>query len=428
MEVRKMRSWWCIGFLTTAAMFYPGNVAAQQATQDTTQQAEDVVPIEGPSGVTAEVDRSLQERESLLGAPLQRYLAWKQQLREKTGFSYTLMGLSTYQLASKSTTDNRDGFGQWYRLGTTWTLVGRGTGSSGGIEVRGEYRSNIGSFISPTRLGAEVGAAALNPGFGFVDQFDFDVPVLNWTQFLFDNHFGMAVGRLAFDAYLDGSPVQSLTRGFANRSFGLNPALGITGLGALGAVAKADVVKGFWVGAHIYDANARSSEFNKDVFEQSEWLKVVEVGWTPSTGELYPVDRVNFTYWRKDERVDAGVPSGHGWALSASHRVGERFLPFIRLGRSDGGGGVAAKTAVSGGFELAMPRDRAWALGLGWARPVPNAMTADPRDEYVTETSYRFNLTQAFQVLLDAQVLFNPANNPDASSVWVFGVRVVLQL
>lgn len=126
-------------------------------------------------------------------------------------------------------------------------------------------RSNVGGFLAPTPLGAAIGVAAVNPGFGYTDNFNLDLAVLNWTQLLFDDRVGFAVGRLAFDGYLDGSPFQSLTRGFLNRVFGLNPTMGITGIGALGAVIKGDLPGGFWLGAQIHDANAVSGELNADV-------------------------------------------------------------------------------------------------------------------------------------------------------------------
>ena len=285
------------------------------ASGDNKDQTEGIsLPLEGETGVTAEIEEAFEAHESIFGTPLQSYLDWKEDLRDRTGFAYSLMGLWLYQRATDSLTDNKNGFGQWYRLNANWTLVGRGTGHSGRIEARLEYRSKVGDFISPARLGAEIGVAAVNPGFGYVDDFPFNLAVLNWTQMLFDDRLGVAVGRLAFDGYLDGSPFQSLTRGFFNRSFGLNPAMATTGIGALGAVIKGDLPGGFWLGGQAHDANAVSGEFNQDVFDQNEWLKAAEIGWTPVDGS-YPGDQVRFTYWSKDERQEAGVSSGKGWVF-----------------------------------------------------------------------------------------------------------------
>jgi porin len=50
------------------------------------------------------------------------------------------------------------------------------------------------------------------------------------------------------------------------------------------------------------------------------------------------------------------------------------------------------------------------------------------RDEYVIETSYKFQLLKGFSPLPDVQLVLDPANNPDKDSVWVVGVRGMLTL
>jgi hypothetical protein len=55
-----------------------------------------------------------------------------------------------------------------YRAQGSWTLLGRSTGHPGRIEYRIEHRSNIGSDLSPSQLGGEIGTAALNSGFGCI--------------------------------------------------------------------------------------------------------------------------------------------------------------------------------------------------------------------------------------------------------------------
>jgi len=403
------------------------NVQSQTNDQDTSQIKELTIPMEGETGVTSEIDNAYIEEESIFGTPMENYLNWKDRVRDKTGFSYSLMGLWLYQYATTSLTDNNNGLGQWYRLPMSWVLVGRKTGHSGRIEARLEYRSNIGALPAPTTLGNEVGIVALNPGFGYIQNFPLDIAVMNWTQMFLNNKLGIAIGRLSFDGYMDVSPFQSLTRGITNRSFGLNPTLATTGIGALGFVIKGDLPGGFWLGLHMYDANAVNGEFNRDVFKLNEWLTVFEAGWTHSD-EQFNTDRIIFTYWIKDERKEAGVSSGSGWAVSASHQVAANLLPFIRFGHSNGGGGVAALTALSGGIEWGFRPDQAWTLGVGWAKPNSGTSELDLRDEYVAETSYKVQIIQALQVLLDAQLIIDPANATDSSYVGIFGFRTIVQL
>jgi len=267
----------------------------------------------------------------------------------------------------------------------------------------------------------------LNTGIGYNPNFPTDLAVLNWTQVLFDKRAGFAVGRLAFDIYLDAFMFQTFSRGFLNRAFLVNPTIGITGIGALGAVAKGFLTDNILIGGQIHDGNAASGEFDFDTFEEHEWLKAVEIAWTPSV-DRYKTDRIQFTYWDKDEREKAGVPKGRGWVVSASWQLTDRLIPFTRFGHSDSGAGVAAESAASIGFEFAPRKDQAWSLSAGWAKPVKKTSGPDIDDEYMIETSYQFQIWPFLSITPDLQLLLNPANNPDENSVWVFGLRAILAL
>ena len=151
----------------------------------------------------------------------------------------------------------------------------------------------------------------------------------------------------------------------------------------------------------------------------------MEIGWSPGI-EHHKADRVQLTYWNKDARDKAGVPSGSGWAFSASMKM-KKFFPFLRFGHSDGGAGVAATNAASAGFEYAARPDGAWSLGVGWAEPTAKAGSS-VRDEYVIETSYQYQLFRSFSLLPDVQLVIDPANNPDEDRIWVVGVRGILTL
>jgi hypothetical protein len=98
------------------------------------------------------------------------------------------------------------------------------------------------------------------------------------------------------------------------------------------------------------------------------------------------------------------------------------------FGGPDGGAGVAAETAFSTGVEITRRFDEIWTIGAGWARPSETTHGPGLRDEWVIETSYKFQLSRNFSLTPDVQVLFNPANNPGKSSIWVAGVRAILTL
>jgi porin len=201
----------------------------------------------------------------------------------------------------------------------------------------------------------------------------------------------------------------------------------VAGSGTLGGVVESLVSDHVWLGAQVYDANATSGNFDWDTVEEDEWLKAVEVGYAPSIAER-DVRRIQFTYWEKDERTLAGMSKGSGWGVSAIHQLNEKYLPFVRFGHSDGGGGVAAESAFSAGLEIKQRFNQVWTVGAGWAKPSRKTFGRGLNNETVLETSYRFQLSESFSITPDLQVVFNPANDPSESSVWVIGMRAILTL
>ena len=390
---------------------------------------EDKLDFGGPEGVGPSLTRADEDRDSLYEWPFfDGYFDWKGQVDDDYGVSFGVQFYGLFQKASESLPgEDDDAFGNIFRFLGKWTLFERDNGNLGRIEWRLESRSDWFGFEAPGSLGGRTGIAALAPGFAYSDNFDMDLAVINWTQGFASGKAGYAVGRLAFDVYLDAFPFQTFSRGFLNRSFILNPTLPTTGIGAIGGVVKGMVTDNLWLGAQIHDANAASGDFDFDTLKEGEFLKAVEVGFTPSFGQRR-THLVQFTYWDKDRRDDAGVSDGSGWAVSAAWKLNDTYFPFVRFGSSDGGGGVAAEEAVSAGVEITRPRGETWTMGVGWARPSEETFGPDLDDETVIETSYKFQIAKNFSLLPDLQIVFNPASNPGESSIWVIGIRAILTL
>jgi porin len=390
---------------------------------------QDIPEFGGPESVTEQLKRADETRDALYDWPFfDGYFDWKRQVNEEYGVSFGLHFYGLYQRASDSLPGrDDDALGNIFRFLGNWMLWEKENGNLGRIEWRVESRSNWGGFQAPGSLGGATGIAALAPGFAYSDNFDMDLAVLNWTQGFANGKAGYAVGRLAFDVYLDAFPFQTFSKGFINRSFILNPTLPTTGVGALGGVVKGFVTDNIWLGAQMHDANAASGRFDFDTIGESEFLKAVEIGFTPSFGRRKS-HLVQLTYWDKDERSAAGVSSGSGWAISAAWKLNDTFFPFVRFGHSDGGGGVAAEDAISAGVEISRPRGEVWTMGAGWAKPSEDTYGPGLDNETALEMSYKFPISKNFSLLPDAQIIFNPATNPGESSIWVIGVRAILTL
>jgi len=401
------------------------------AQEQRTGQAgyQDVPEFGGPESVTEQLKRADELRDALYSWPFfDGYFDWKRQVQDDYGVAFGLYFYGLYQQASDSLPDrDDDAFGNIFRFLGNWTLWKKDNGNLGRIEWRVESRSKWGGFQAPGSLAGATGIAALAPGFAYSENFDMDLAVINWTQGFANGKAGYAVGRLAFDVYLDAFPFQTFSKGYLNRSFVLNPTIPTTGVGALGGVVKGFVTDNIWLGAQIHDANAASGKFDFDTVQEGEWLKAVEIGYTPSFDQR-KTQLVQFTYWDKDERSLAGVSRGSGWAVSAAWKLNNTYFPFVRFGHSDGGGGVAAEDAFSAGVEISRPRGATWTIGAGWAQPSEETFGAGIDDETVIETSYKLQISKNFTLMPDAQIIFNPADNQDESSIWIIGVRAILTL
>ena len=407
---------------------------SQASTEDDTQSGyEDIPEFGGPDSVGNELKRNDAEREARYQFDgLQRtfgpYFDWKRRVKEERGLSIGTSLYLLYQKASDSLPgQDDDALGHIFRYQGAWNLFQRDNGNSGGIAWRLESRSHVGGFQAPGSLGGATGILTLAPGFAYNQKFEFDIPVLSWVQHFANGRAGYAVGRLAFDVYLDAFPFQTLSKGFINRSSIYNPTMPTTGLGAIGGVVKGFISDNFWLGAQIYDANAVNGDFDLSTVEEGEWIKAVEIGYTPSFAER-GTKRLQFTYWEKDARVLAGTPKGDGWAVSVASELSDNLLSFVRFGHSDGGGGVAAEDAISAGVQFTQSFDEIWTVGIGWANPSSSTFGPGLDDEFLLETSYKFQLSKNFSFTPDIQLVFNPAGNPSENSIWIFGLRVIFTL
>ena len=258
--------------LTAVLAAYSANLQAQdeiRSTNDGYQSGYGTIPeFGGPDGVSGELARNDKNRQSVHDFDtLQRvflpYFDWKRRLHDNHGISFGIQYYLLPQLATSSRGD-KDALGGIFRFQGTWTLFDRGGFHPGRLEWRLESRSNVFGQQSPMDLSGQIGAAAANTGFPYTTTFDLDLAVINWTQGFNKSTAGAAIGRLAFDVYLDAMPFQTIGKGFINRAFILNPTIATTGIGALGAVTKGFVTDQIWIGGQIHDANAVGISVSSD--------------------------------------------------------------------------------------------------------------------------------------------------------------------
>ena len=89
---------------------------------------------------------------------------------------------------------------------------------------------------------------------------------------------------------------------------------------------------------------------------------------------------------------------------------------------------IATQGAFSARLEITRRTNEIWSIGAGWATPSEKTHGPGLDDEFVIETSYKFQLARNLSLTPDIQLLFNPANNPAESRVWVVGLRMIVVL
>ncbi len=104
-------------------------------------------------------------------------------------------------------------------------------------------------------------------------------------------------------------------------------------------------------------------------------------------------------------------------------------MPYLRYGKSNGGGGALNKEVISAGLGIYDQQSKNL-FGFGVSQSTPSSKTIAPGldDQFTSELFYRFSFSQHFALTLDVQYIKDPALNPDKDSIWIGGVRARITL
>ncbi len=194
----------------------------------------------------------------------------------------------------------------------------------------------------------------------------------------------------------------------------------------LGAAASAMLTDQWFIIGGFADANADPGDpvdGFETFFQDREYFKHVELGWTPALDRLY-LDNVHVTLWHSDAREEAGTPSGWGVNFSFSRYLKQRWLPFVRGGWAEDGGSLLEKSLSVGFGYQPRPGENLLGVGLNWGQPNETTFAAGLDSQYTAELFYRWNITRELALTPDLQYLNNPALTPDRDGLWVFGLRL----
>ena len=92
---------------------------------------------------------------------------------------------------------------------------------------------------------------------------------------------------------------------------------------------------------------------------------------------------------------------------------------------SFGFAGSMMQKSVSAGFGYQWDRSKDFlGVGLNWGEPNEETWGPGLDDQFTVELFYRWQISKAFAITPDLQYFKNPAMNPEADSIWVFGLRI----
>jgi porin len=162
-----------------------------------------------------------------------------------------------------------------------------------------------------------------------------------------------------------------------------------------------------------------------------EFFKHVELGWSTSAKEQYYLDNLHLTVWHADERDEIGVEDGWGAFLSFSHTFNGKWLMFTRGGFAEDGGSLLKRSvSIGGGYApngMGAPgAGHQLGFGANWGKPNDALFGTDLDDQYAMEVYFRLQVTKELAITPDVQLLIDPALNPDEDSIWVYGLRARL--
>lgn len=393
--------------------------------------------LKGPSEVQNRISLDGLSKDTLFDLEfMQPYYAWKADILEKYGYTYSLDYYPIYLKASDSLPGTKDDAASAvFRFSGFWQLLGRNGGGSTGtlvylVEHRHRYTDNLPGAFALESLGY-----AGFSGIPYTDEGGrWHLTNLYWNQ-EWDNGFGLALGFLDVTDWVDVYALTSPWTDFYNFVFSIGAAtMDLPDDAALGLGGGGWLTDNVYFIAGLEDLNSDPTDpfegFNT-FFNDHEFFKHAEIGWNITGNDLYFLDNLHLTLWHADERERIDVDDGWGAFLSFSHTFEKKWLMFARGGFAEDGGSLLKRSvSIGGGYAPAgvgLPgAGHQLGFGVNWGQPNENLFGIDLDDQYAFEAYFRLQVTKEFAITPDVQLLIDPALNPDKDTLWVFGLRARL--
>lgn len=378
----------------------------------------------GPNSPAGQMEETDRIKEPVFRFPriydkTQPWRDWKKRQHEENGLQLSGHYTTLYQQISDTAPGmSEDKASSGVLRGTAiWTLLGDSVqpeADFGAINVMFDHRDAY-RDVAPADLAGQAGYTGVT-GTLYGDT-DFVVVNLNWTQSFKNRQASILIGRYDPSDYMNILGYVNPWTTFSNVSIALDSSVAYSDAG-WGAGGGAWIRDQWYVMAGFNDANGKLTDDLEFFDGGSEFFTWSEIGWSPSQKERY-FKNIHVTAWHVDTRKDAGIDSGQGLTFAANWTLGEKWMPFLRAGLSDGAEQVKIyDKSVGAGLIWRYARADLLGVGVNWGETPAS-------DEQVTlETFWRFQFAQNFAITPSVQYLIDPVGNPD--DVWLFGLRMRL--
>jgi len=423
MDIRKMntRTKYLASYILAGLLLLVSSKSSMAQTDTDTTQAQ----FGGPNSVQGQTAEDAKQKKSLAKVDaMEAYFDWKDGLREKSAFSYTVDYTSAILTATNTLNDDNIFASGAFRFLGSWSPVGRKSGNTGSFIWKVEHRHKY----------ANIGANGTASEIGYVGLF---LPVLSdiklrltnlyWKQNLIQGRLELIAGFIDVTDWVDVYALASPWNGTSNLALATGScAMFLPDDATIGAYVNAMITDNLYVIAGLSDANSVSTEPFKGFetfFNDNEYFTSIELGWVQSQSQFY-FNNTHLTYWHVDERVKAGVPGAWGLSFSTSYTFDLKWMPYLRAGYSSKGGGWFLQKSVSAGLGYHL-KDNVSLLGLGfnWSQPNEGTYGEKLKNQFSTEVFCRFQVLRNLELSPQIQWVINPALNPNADQSWVFGLR-----
>ena len=108
-----------------------------------------------------------------------------------------------------------------------------------------------------------------------------------------------------------------------------------------------------------------------------------------------------------------------GVAFSASWFIDDQWIPFLRMGYSEGEAALNESNISIGLGRYFSRNGDLLGVGLSWGKPATDGL----ENQVTSEAFYRIQMSQNWAITPSLQVIFDPALNPEKDVIGVFGIR-----